>query len=430
MRRVSGRDRHQAHTATSPPASLTGDSNPILLSSDVQSSSAVFSDVHARVEPEFNHLRTVTQAHDHNARRAAISAIDKEVDATKQHLRSLHARRNSLAPISLLSPEMLARVFHFLALDEPPFFTKWNPGWMRTTYVCRHWRQVALGNSSLWARIEHIAPDLDPALISEMLNRARNAPLEIDIGVINTIPKPMHLFPQHLSHTRSLRLSDLVRAGLQEIFSREVPALEHFELVFFNNYPITIQDLGWTTMLFKGEAPKLRSFCISQLCVPWSFIPRGQLTQLKITFKMSHEDLPSPGNARQFTDLLVDCPALEILDLENCVPSDLSQSSQDRTVHLPRLSRLCIKDSSSNVTNLLKTLTLPSTTMLHLRCASIHDPENDFPLLPVISPHFQASVPVEFKNLKVAHAHSVHFKSCRIYFPSLINSSIVPCGHG
>ena len=77
-----------------------------LLSSDVRTS-AVFSDVFARVESRFDHFQTVTQ--DHDARLAAISAVDKEVDAAKQLLCSLLARRNALAPISLLPPEILAR---------------------------------------------------------------------------------------------------------------------------------------------------------------------------------------------------------------------------------------------------------------------------------------------------------------------------------
>ena len=378
----------------------------------MQTSTAIFSDVHTLVEPEFNHPR-ITQALDHNARLAAISAVDKEVDAAKQHLHSLHARRNSLAPISLLPTEILARVFHFLALDEPPLSTERDSGWMKTTHVCQHWRQVALGDSSLWARIERIDPDVDSALISEMLDRAKNAPLEIDIDVINTISNPMHLFSQHLSHTRALRLHDLGTSdgeGVREIFSREAPALEHFELELVGDYPIAIQDLGGTTTLFKGEAPKLRSFCISQLCVPWSFIPRGQLTQLKITLssKMFQEDRTWLCNTRQFTDLLVDCPALEILVLENCVPCDFSQSSLDRTVHLPRLSHLCVGDASSSVTDLLKTLRLPSMTMLHLRCVSEYgSSHNNYHLLPVISSHFGASSPpVEFKSLKVDLSHS------------------------
>jgi hypothetical protein len=377
----------------------------LLLSSDVQSST-VFSDVFARVESGFNHFRTVT--HDPNARLAAISAVDKEVDATRQLLRSLLTRRNALAPISLLPPEILARVFHLLALEDTPYSDKQNFGWIRgTTHVCRHWRQVALGDSSLWARISGVPTKLNTTLISEMLARARNAPLEINIDLVaSPSPDVFLMFPPHLSHTRALRLHNLSTIhfeSVREIFSREAPALEHFQLGVSVASPI-IRDLGART-LFKGQAPKLRTFCISQVCIPWSSIPRGQLTQLKIILldEMSTADAPLLGNARQFIDLLADCPALEILVLELCLPRDLSQSSRGRTVHLPHLSRFCVGGSSSRVTNLLKMLRLPSTTTLHLRCVSESgSPHNDYHILPVISAQFQSSVPVEFKSLRVA----------------------------
>ena len=388
----------------------------------------MFSDVFARVESGFAHFRTVT--HDHNARLAAISAVDKEVDATRQLLRSLLTRRNALAPISLLPPEILARVFHLLALEEPMYSGKQNLGWIRTTHVCRHWRQVALGDSSLWTGISGMPTKLNMPLISEMLVRAKNAPLEIDIDLVATSNTDVLLmFLPHLSHTRALRLhsvSLLDVESVQEIFSREAPTLEHFELAVAS--PTTFRDLSGMT-LFKGQAPKLRTICISQVCVPWSFIPRGQLTQLKIILldEIATTDPPSLGNAGQFIDLLVNCPALEILVLELCLPCDLSRSSRGRTAHLPRLSRLCVGGSSSRVTNLLKILELPSTTTLHLRCASEYDsPHNDYHILPVVSAHFQSSVPVEFKSLRVsisAMGHMLDIVTTTSLPPSIVQSS-------
>ena len=392
--------------------------------------SAVLFNVFARMESGFNHFRTVT--HDHKARLAAMSAVDKEVDATRQLLCSLLMRRNTLAPISLLPPEILARVFRLLALDEPPFSCKQNSGWIRTTHVCRHWRQVALGDSLLWARISGISNTLNKALISEMLDRARNAPLEIDIDLAETpSTNVLLMFPPHLSHTRTLRLHSLSMLhfeSVREIFSREAPALEHFELGFSVASPMTFRDLGGTT-LFKGQAPKLRAFCVSQVCIPWSFIPRGQLTQLKIILldEMSAAEAPLLGDTMQFVDLLVNCPALEILVLELCLPYDLLRSSWGRTVHLPRLSRLCVGGSSPRVTNLLTMLKIPSTTTLHLRCTSENrSPHDDYFILPAASAQFQTSVPVEFKSLRVSLSYmgnSLDIVASTCLPPSIVQSS-------
>ncbi|KAI0277169.1 hypothetical protein BGY98DRAFT_901925, partial [Russula aff. rugulosa BPL654] len=99
------------------------------------------------------------------------------IDTVKQFIRSLLIRRNTLVPISGLPPEILARVFHVLVHEEPPFSRRRNLGWIRVTHVCRHWRQVALDDSSLWARIS--GTQANTKWISEMLARAKNAPLDV-----------------------------------------------------------------------------------------------------------------------------------------------------------------------------------------------------------------------------------------------------------
>jgi hypothetical protein len=190
----------------------------------------------ARVESGFDHFRTVT--HDRDARLATISAVDKEVDATRQLLRSLLTGRDALAPISLPPPEILARVFHLLALEETPYSDKQNFGWIRrTTYECvsalvssRTGRFVIMGQN-----LGH-PTQLNTALISEMLARARNAPLEIDIDLVAT-PNPdvFLMFHPRPSHTRTLRLHSLSSLHFESVrknFSLEAPALDISNLGF------------------------------------------------------------------------------------------------------------------------------------------------------------------------------------------------------
>jgi F-box-like len=368
-----------------------------------------------RLESRFNHFRTVI--HNPNARIAAIYAIDKEideqlkaVDAAKQFLHSQLARLKALTPISLLPPEILARVFHLLAFEDPACSRKQNLGWIRATHVCRLWRQVALDDSSLWATISGISANT--VLISEMLARSRNAPLNINIRLGGTsVREVLRMFLPHLSNTRELRFhgpSMRHTGSVRGFYSREAPALEHFELMAPVESSITFRDICGTT-LFKGQAPKLRTFSLSQVLIPWSLIPRGQLTRLKIVLfrEASITDTLSCGDLDQLIDLLVSCPGLEVLALGRCLPSHLSQFPytqfpHSQTIHLPFLSRLCLVGSSSRITNLLKMLKLPPSTRLHLRStsenASAHD---DHLLLPVISAHLQGHAPVEFKSLNV-----------------------------
>ena len=370
----------------------------------------MFSDVFAQFETRLNLSHSRTGIHDPSARMEAISTVDRGIDTAKQFVRSLLTRRNALVPISLLPPEILAWVFHLLALKEPPFSGRRELGWIRVTHVCRHWREVALDNSSLWAKITCGMPT-NTKWMSEILARAKNTLLDIEFHTLTeTGPEALFMIPPHLSHTRQLRghmcapHSDCVR----EIYCCEAPALEHFKLTSNSYSPIPFPDLGGN-MLFKGRAPRLRTFSLSHVVIPWSLVPRGQITQLKIVYPESgdpefDEDDYSSGNLNQLIDLLVNCPALETLVLDSCLPSQLTEHPHYRTIHLPHLSYLRIRDSTSRIMSMLKMLKLPSSTTLqslHLDCISeitpIHDSEG--PLLALISAQFQCPVPVKFKSL-------------------------------
>jgi hypothetical protein len=374
---------------------------PELLSSDMQAST--FPDVFAQTESRFNPSHSRTGIHDPSARFAAISTVDKGIDAARQFVRSLLTRRNALVPISLLPPEILARIFHLLVLEEPPLSGGRSLGWIRVTHVCRHWRQVALDDSSLWAKFWGIPTNTK--WIPEMLARAKNAPLDIEFNAsTRSCSEALLMIPPHLSHTGQLRFhchSALHPDGVREIYSWDAPALEIFELTVIGYSPITFPALGGN-MLFNGHSPRLRTFSLSRVIIPWSLIPRGQLTQLKIAYP--NEVFNSPGDLGQLIDLLVNCPALEILALDFCLPSQLTEFPHGRTIHLSHLSRLRLSGSASRIMNMLEMLKLPSSTTFHLDCipkiTSIHNDEEGF-LLAVIAARFQNTSPVVFKSLTV-----------------------------
>ena len=380
-------------------------SSPELLSSDMQSS--MFADIFAQIESEsrFNPNHSKTDIHDPSARDAAISTIDNGIDATRQFVHSLLIRRNALVPFSNLPSEILAQVFHRLVLEELPLSVSGirNLGWVRVTHVCRHWRQVALNDPSLWAKITGITTNAK--WISEMLVRAKNEPLDIEfIAGASSISEAFLMILPHLSHTRQLRFhyqSTLHSDSIREIFSWEAPALERFELTVPPSSSITFPDLGGN-MLFKGHAPRLRAFSLSRILVPWSLIPRGQLTWLQIAY--TNEDVHSPGDLSELIDLLVNCPSLENLELHSCLPSQLTEFSHGRPIHLPNLSWLRLCGSTSRIVNMLKMLKSPSSTTIHLDCISetTHN-DSEGLLLRVISAHFQSSAPVRFKSLTVRY---------------------------
>ena len=310
---------------------------------------------------------------------------------------------DALAPIFLLPPEVLVDVFHFLSLEEPPYSAKQNIGWIRVTHVCRLWRQVALDDSLLWARISQIP--MNTEWISETLARARNAPLDIDIDLGRTSnPEVLFIFLPHISHARVLRLHGLsyIHAdGFRNVCSREAPTLEHLELRA-GIFPINFQDLDGTT-LFNGQAPVLQTLSLSEVLIPLSLIPRGQLTRLEISLvdEISIFGVPSHGDLNQLIDLLVNSPELEDLTLHSCLPPQLADFPCHQTIYLPRLSYLGLGGSTSCITNLLKMFKIPPSTTLKLWSASENTFTQNHLLLPVISAHFQSPVLVEFKMISV-----------------------------
>ncbi|KAI0000805.1 hypothetical protein BJV74DRAFT_820806 [Russula compacta] len=340
-----------------------------------------------------------------SARAAALSAADKDIDEAVRLTRTLIIRRNDL---------LLLEIFHIYALEEPPWSSTQPLGWIRVTHVCHHWRQVALRDSSLWSRISGIPAR--PQWVSEALARARGAWLVINpVGMPS--PKVLSMFPSHISHTRELRLRNLSMNHADA----EAPVLEHFELCIEGRSPATIQELVGTAF-FKGLAPRLRTFTLSQLCI----------LELTITRfgEISTDDSPSIGNFDELIDLLVNCPALEILIFEYCLPPVPTEYSHgqtpQKTIHLPSLSRLCISESTPRLTSFLKMLKLPSSTKLHLRCTSETIFTNDeCPLLPLVSAQFHNPAPVEFKSFRIT-ADSLDYQIAVVASTSIPTSTTYP----
>ncbi|KAH9001833.1 hypothetical protein EDB86DRAFT_2848439 [Lactarius hatsudake] len=363
------------------------------------------SDALTRPKCELDQLRSTIETL--SARATALSAIEKEIDATRALMTSLLMQRNNLTPVFLLPPELLARVFHFHVLAEPPWFSLNKLGWIKVTHVCRHWRHVALDHASLWARISGFP--VNPRWITEQLSRAKNAPLVIDLLGTPTV-ETMTMFPSHLPHTRELRLRGLNKSCVnvvKELCGLEAPDLEHFELGLSVSPPMTYQDFDGTR-LFKGKAPKLRTLSLCQVRVPWSFFPRCQFSQLRIILfdEEDRDDTPSLGSLNQLIDVLTNCPTLEVLVLESCLPSIPPQSAHIRTVHLPRLSHLSLAGSNSRVVRFFGALKMPSSTILNLHCVAENVVGNDGGLiLPLVLAHFNRSALVTFRSFKASINH-------------------------
>jgi hypothetical protein len=140
--------------------------------------------------------------------------IDQKKAELYELIRQLNSRRNELAPISALPPELLGRIFTFVQIagsvpdisigDSSTFdFTTW----LNFTYVSQKWRNVALNSPGLWD-----TPDfLYPTWARAMLERSKMTDLIIDCDT-SQITDPAvikKVFDNHAARIRALNLRGL-----------------------------------------------------------------------------------------------------------------------------------------------------------------------------------------------------------------------------
>ncbi|KAI0065842.1 hypothetical protein BV25DRAFT_1913276 [Artomyces pyxidatus] len=113
--------------------------------------------------------------------------LDEELKAIQQVFFLVKACRNALAgPIMTVPPELMSRIFFFAAAACPPKMRSTSTqklGWINVTHVCRRWREIALGHSTLWNVIDY--HELSRSWIEVMLKRSATASLHVvlDLGV-------------------------------------------------------------------------------------------------------------------------------------------------------------------------------------------------------------------------------------------------------
>ncbi|KAI0063919.1 hypothetical protein BV25DRAFT_1914971 [Artomyces pyxidatus] len=128
--------------------------------------------------------------------------IDTELAAMLNALSLSKSRRNAIAPVSRLSPEILPLIFELHALEAP--LRKDHLGWIEVTHVCRHWRSIAIDTAALW---RNIFMHLGDEWVGTMLARAKATPVVFDSGWDGIVTRPMvGPIMEHLFHTHEVSI--------------------------------------------------------------------------------------------------------------------------------------------------------------------------------------------------------------------------------
>ncbi|KAH8981805.1 hypothetical protein EDB92DRAFT_2093869 [Lactarius akahatsu] len=196
-----------------------------------------------------------------NSRENQRQPIDAEI-------RSLRRRRNALAPISSLPPELFAAIFSFLRLPlSGTTLQGMEPdrqlSWLHVTHVCHQWRELALNQPFFWSHVDFTT--LTPAGATEMLVRAKSVPLYFSLEA--WAPKFYWDGTQFRTFQKELqsRVSHICQLAISaEPFSLErvleglvspAPILEYLSLSGKKNKDRKRTSV--TDTLFNGSTPKL-----------------------------------------------------------------------------------------------------------------------------------------------------------------------------
>ncbi|KAG6917527.1 hypothetical protein DXG01_002159 [Tephrocybe rancida] len=273
----------------------------------------------------------------------------------------LKSHHNSLSLIARLPPEVLSTVFGWL-----PTMTGKCTGtpWIRVSFVCKDWREIALGCPELWSFVK---PGMGSTYLSTVIPRSREFPLTVSDwgdrfaspGMENPIRKQMHRirdlqFAHHCHGT-----PDCTIHGLISQLTVATPSLESLELkACAESVKVEyLPDRAFSTS-------RIRNIHLSGWMLPATAATLGSLTQLTLESldKQDGPELP------QLLGLLQLTPNLENLVLRNAFRRTRHHPLE--VLHLPHLQMLKIEhDTSTSIFNAYLHIDHLATTWVRL---SVH----------------------------------------------------------
>jgi hypothetical protein len=325
----------------------------------------------------------------------------------EESLRALRLRRNLLAPILSLPPEVFAIIFSFLhvhvtseTFSRSKKIEQLDPlALFSASHVCHHWREIALNHPLLWTHIDFTA--FTSAGAAQILARAKKAPLYFEARVpvpvscwddarFSAFQKELQDRISRICHlTIRTESSHLLRT--LEGLTSPAPTLECLSLLSHDDQGdiVTVPHT-----LFDGTAPRLSSIELENCHIGWqSPLFRG-LKHLRIS------DPPVRPSLSLWLETLNEMPQLKTLALYWASPVAVLRASQDApdtwlinididiTVTLPSLTHFEISSTADDCGLALAHLALPALTSLCLSPTPCRPDAGDLlEILPYVARH-------------------------------------------
>ncbi|KAF7796126.1 hypothetical protein EIP86_007299 [Pleurotus ostreatoroseus] len=314
----------------------------------------------------------------------------------KKKIYQTRSRFNTVASISRLPAEALSTIFEALVSDHwKRYYPLVRPSrsvrayqvtpyeWIKAVlHVCRQWRSVALSTPHLWTCIAHDRL-YQTWRLNFLLEHSGNLPLtlrndqsldqdpddsSVDEGEI-VVQEP--LGPKFFEFVlRQFQRIEVLAAGC----SRNVCSLGNFvdakkdedgalDAPLVRHLMLDLSQTGTRTktMLFNINMPGLRTLLLSN--APLELVQRLSSSSLT-SFDVTLED---DVDTTTLLDLFENLPALRQLSVD-CITSDDS-SDVSRGIPLRDLELLRLEGTAHGVTQLLKQLIFPASTVIELETA-------------------------------------------------------------
>ncbi|TFK59159.1 hypothetical protein BDN72DRAFT_966146, partial [Pluteus cervinus] len=328
--------------------------------------------------------------------------IDHQILLLQQQIQKLQVERNALVPISSIPNEILSYIF--LLCRGTSIKQVSMRALLRMTWVCRHWRDVALLTASLWAYvgIENLS------WVEACLTRSREALLESYLYPMNSPPFDIGALLASLMH-RFRHLCVRPHGDFSESFlTQPAPRLESLYLQATST-PIP-------EPLFSGIFPSLHSvslFACSATSWTSSTLPFTNLKHLSLEHCNS---IP----VKTFIECLPpSLPNLETLVLcDSLTRSPATTTPFSSRIYLSNLKNLRIRNCYSTcITEFFESCSLIPSTVVKVYVNTAEDETETAPnLLHLV----QASKTLEHRTIvwmQIYHegenSQTFHFKALR-----------------
>ena len=340
--------------------------------------------------------------------------LDEEIAQLAIKLSSLQTRKNTFAPISRLPTPILARIFVCYASDEYYYaysgyirrFARIESHWIGVSYVCRHWRHVALTCPTLWSYLFARSPRWTEALLA----RSLDSPLRIQAKFYKS-DMTLDFMAQLATHAERLEECsiefelgglDVLRA--LSMLSSRAPRLRnlcirHVYWAMGSGKDKQAQEIS-NQILFNGDTPCLRELDFQCYHTPWYSPTIGGLTILRLHKLATSVRL----TMAELMVILEHSPDLVELDLKDALLSGPTSSCQNsKKVRLPFLVRLLITAPLSEVFTFLSYVEIPSTTRARLDCYqnTLPHPDEFVPFYSFLSHWFATSVDKDTSSIPI-----------------------------